>query len=40
VLYALEAGGPRFLSMPAAVWIAGVGALGAFLAAWPRRSGS
>jgi ubiquinone biosynthesis protein len=38
VLYALEAGGPRLLSLPAAVWIAGVGALGAFLAAWPRRA--
>jgi ubiquinone biosynthesis protein len=37
VLYALEAGGPRFFSLSAAVWIAGVGAIGAFLAAWPRR---
>jgi ubiquinone biosynthesis protein len=38
VLYALEAGGPRFFGVSAAVWIAGLGALGAFLAAWPRRA--
>jgi ubiquinone biosynthesis protein len=38
VLYGLEAGGPRLLSLPAAVWIAGVGGFGAFLAAWPRRA--
>ncbi len=37
VLYALDAGGPRFLALPATVWIAGAGAVGAFLAAWPRR---
>jgi ubiquinone biosynthesis protein len=37
VLFALEAGGPLFLRMPAAVWIAVAGAFGAFLAAWPRR---
>lgn len=37
VLYALEAGGPRLLSIPAAVWVAGVGGLWALLAAWPRR---
>ncbi len=37
VLYALEAGGPRVLGLHAAVWIAGLGAFGAFLAAWPRR---
>ncbi|MFA5683846.1 MAG: ubiquinone biosynthesis regulatory protein kinase UbiB [Lysobacteraceae bacterium] len=36
VLYALEAGGPRLFDVAAAVWIAGVGALGAFYAAWPR----
>jgi ubiquinone biosynthesis protein len=39
LLFALEAGGPRLLGLPAAVWIAGVGGLGAFLAAWPRRAG-
>jgi ubiquinone biosynthesis protein len=38
VLYALEAGGPRLMGLPAAVWIAGVGGVGAFLAAWPRRA--
>ena len=37
VLYALEAGGPQFLGIPAAAAIAGLGAFGAFLAAWPRR---
>jgi ubiquinone biosynthesis protein len=37
VLFALEAGGPRILGIAAAVWIAGIGALGAFYAAWPRR---
>jgi len=37
VLYGLEAGGPRMFSIPAAVWIAGLGGLWAFLAAWPRR---
>jgi ubiquinone biosynthesis protein len=37
VLFALEAGGPLFMRMPAAVWIAIAGAFGAFLAAWPRR---
>jgi ubiquinone biosynthesis protein len=37
VLYGLRAGGPAWLDIPAAVWIAAVGALGAFLAAWPRR---
>jgi ubiquinone biosynthesis protein len=37
VLYALEAGGPRLFGLPASVWIAGLGAFGAFLAAWPRR---
>ena len=38
VLYGMDAGGPRLLGLPAAVWIAGVGAIGAFLAAWPRRT--
>jgi ubiquinone biosynthesis protein len=37
VLYALEAGGPRILDVPAAAWIAGLGGLWALLAAWPRR---
>ena len=37
VLYGLDAGGPRVLSIPAAVWIAGLGGLWALLAAWPRR---
>jgi ubiquinone biosynthesis protein len=37
VLHALDAGGPAFFGMSGAVWLAGVGALGAFLAAWPRR---
>ena len=37
VLYALEAGGPRMLGVPAAAWIAGLGGLWALLAAWPRR---
>ncbi|MFD0739842.1 ubiquinone biosynthesis regulatory protein kinase UbiB [Lysobacter koreensis] len=37
VLYGLEAGGPRFWSVPASSWIAGVGGLWALLAAWPRR---
>jgi len=37
VLYSLDAGGPRVLGMAAAVWVAGLGAFGAFMAAWPRR---
>ena len=37
VLYALEAGGPRLLDVPASAWIAGIGGLWALLAAWPRR---
>ena len=37
VLYSLDAGGPRVLGMAGAVWIAGLGAFGAFMAAWPRR---
>jgi ubiquinone biosynthesis protein len=36
VLYALEAGGPPLLSVPAAAWIAGIGGLWALVAAWPR----
>ncbi len=38
VLYALEAGGPRVLGVPAAAWIAGLGGVWALIAAWPRRS--
>ncbi len=37
ILYGLDAGGPRLLSIPAAAWIAGLGGLWAVLAAWPRR---
>jgi ubiquinone biosynthesis protein len=37
VLYALEAGGPPLLGVPAAAWIAGLGGLWALIAAWPRR---
>ena len=37
VLYALEAGGPRIIDVPAAAWIAGLGGLWALIAAWPRR---
>jgi ubiquinone biosynthesis protein len=37
VLYGLEAGGPRILAVPAAVWIAGLGGVWALFAAWPRR---
>ena len=37
VLYSLDADGPRLLGLSGAVWIAGVGALAAFLAAWPRH---
>ena len=37
LLYALEAGGPKLLSIPAAAWIAGVAGLWALRAGWPRR---
>ncbi|TXH68169.1 MAG: ubiquinone biosynthesis regulatory protein kinase UbiB [Lysobacteraceae bacterium] len=37
VLYALEAGGPTVLDVPAAAWIAGLGGVWALVAAWPRR---
>ena len=37
VLYALGAGGPPVLGMPGVVWLGVLGALAAFLAAWPRR---
>ena len=38
LLFVFDAGGPHFASLTAATWIAGVGAFGAFLAAWPRRA--
>ena len=38
VLFAFDRGGPHFLSLTAATWIAGAAALGAFLAAWPSAS--
>jgi ubiquinone biosynthesis protein len=38
VMFSLEAGGPRLFGVAAAVWIAALGALGAFYAAWPRRA--
>lgn len=37
VLYGLEAGGPKFVGVNAAVWIAALGGAWALLAAWPRR---
>jgi ubiquinone biosynthesis protein len=37
VLYALDAGGPKLLTLPVTTWIAGIGGLWALLAAWPRR---
>ncbi len=36
VLFTFDRGGPHFLSLTAATWIAGAAAIGAFLAAWPR----
>ncbi|HEU0305995.1 MAG TPA: ubiquinone biosynthesis regulatory protein kinase UbiB [Lysobacter sp.] len=38
LLYALEAGGPRLLGVPAFAWIAAIGGLWALRAAWPRGS--
>ena len=38
VMFGLEAGGPRVIGVQIAVWLASLGALGAFLAAWPARS--
>jgi len=38
VLFGLEAGGPRVIGVQVAVWFASLGALAAFLAAWPRRN--
>jgi ubiquinone biosynthesis protein len=37
VLYGLRAGGPSIAGAPLATWLAGMGALWAFAAAWPRR---
>ena len=37
VLYSLAAAGPKVMGLHGAVWIAGLGAFGAFMAAWPRR---
>ncbi|MGY4517483.1 ubiquinone biosynthesis regulatory protein kinase UbiB [Lysobacter sp. HA18] len=37
LLYALEAGGPKLWSVPAAAWIAGAAGLWALRAGWPRR---
>ena len=37
VLYAMDAGGPRLLHVPAFAWIAALGGLWALVAAWPRR---
>jgi ubiquinone biosynthesis protein len=37
VLIAFDTGGPRIFSLTAATWVAMVGGIGAFLAAWPRR---
>ncbi|WP_133501584.1 ubiquinone biosynthesis regulatory protein kinase UbiB [Cognatilysobacter terrigena] len=37
LLYALDAGGPRLWSIPAAAWIAALSGLWALRAGWPRR---
>ena len=37
VLFGLDAGGPHVLTLPVAVWVAGLGGLWALVAAWPRR---
>jgi ubiquinone biosynthesis protein len=37
VLYALEAGGPRLVGVPASAWVSGIAGVWALLAAWPRR---
>jgi ubiquinone biosynthesis protein len=37
VLFALEAGGPRWAGAPLATWLTGASALACFIAAWPRR---
>jgi ubiquinone biosynthesis protein len=38
VLHALDAAGPAIFGLSGAVWLACAGALGCFLAAWPRRT--
>jgi len=38
VLHALDAPGPQVFGLSASVWLACVGALGCFFAAWPRRA--
>ncbi|MFC0676259.1 ubiquinone biosynthesis regulatory protein kinase UbiB [Lysobacter korlensis] len=37
VLYGFDAGGPQWWTIPASAWIAGLGGIGALLAAWPPR---
>ena len=37
VLNGFDAGGPRVLHVSVVVWLSALGALGAFMAAWPRR---
>jgi ubiquinone biosynthesis protein len=37
VLFTFDKGGPHLMSLTAATWVAMVGGIGAFLAAWPRR---
>jgi ubiquinone biosynthesis protein len=37
VLFSFDTGGPRIASLTAATWVAMLGGIGAFLAAWPRR---
>ncbi|MBS0575483.1 MAG: ubiquinone biosynthesis regulatory protein kinase UbiB [Proteobacteria bacterium] len=37
LLYAFHLGGREVLGLPLAVWLAGLGALAAFVMAWPRR---
>jgi len=38
LVFALEAGGPRFFGVPLATGAAALGGLWAFFAAWPQRS--
>jgi len=40
LLFVYDAGGPRVAGLTAATWLAGLGAFGAFLAAWPRNRGT
>jgi ubiquinone biosynthesis protein len=37
LLYSFDRGGPHMLSLTAATWVAMLGAVAAFMAAWPRR---